>query len=215
MDEPTIPSPSERPLTFGQRLRLRKNIVAALPNLLFALLYAVNIYKELTVLGLTSRMLKLMMELEFLVIHSFPFLALCAILPGDTEKQRKFLRWGFWGLLCLYLFAAGDMGGFCGVVLFAGLTFSTYLGFFFRMFTEQAMIELAVRWFVNFMVFILGISLFDLRKNVTMWIYEERTLYVGMIYFLVLGCLEWSGVYGSTWMGKIAAFIKQETGKKG
>lgn len=213
MDEQTNPPSDKRPLTFGQRLLQVRNIASALPNLLFALMYALNIYGRVTVLGLTPRMLKLMMELEFLVIHSFPFLVLFAILPGNTEKQRKFLRWGFWGLLCLYLIMAGDIGGIWGVIVFAGLTFSTYLGFFFRMYTEQAMIELAVRWFVNFVVFIAGAMIFDLPENVDDWVSEARTLYFGMAYFLALGCLEWLGAYQAAWIGKVAAFIK--TGKPG
>ena len=215
MDELTapVPPPDERPLTFGRRLLQNRNIAAALPNLLFALMYALNIYGKVTVLGLTPRMLKLMMELEFLVIHSFPFLVLFAILPGNTEKQRKFFRWGFWGLLCLYVLAAGDIGGIWGVIVFAGLTFSTYLGFFFRMYTEPAMIELAARWAVNFAVFIAGAALFDLPENVDDWVSEHRTIYFGTAYFLVLGCLEWSGAYQAAWIGKVAEIIK--AGKPG
>ncbi|MEK6742434.1 MAG: hypothetical protein AABZ15_02440 [Nitrospirota bacterium] len=211
MDEQTIPPPHERPLTFGQRILNGRNFAAALPNLLFALLYALNIYEKVTVLGLTSRMLKLMMELEFLVIHSFPFLAFFAI--GNRSKQHTFFRWGFWGLLCLYLIMAGSMGGFWGIVVFAALTFSTYLGFFFRIFTEQAMVQLAARWMANFVVFLLGAGLFNLPEGVEKWIYEEETLYFGAAYFLVLGCLEWSGVYQAAWIGRLASAIK--TGKTG
>lgn len=213
MDEQNIPSSAERPLTLLKQLLQGRNIAAALPNLLFALIYALNIYGKVTVLGLTSRMLKLMMELEFLVIHSFPFLVLFAILPGNTEKQRKFFRWGFWALLCLYVLAAGDIGGIWGIIVFAGLTFSTYLGFFFRMYTEQAMVELAVRWAANFVVFILGAGFFDLPQSVDDWVSEHRTIYFGAAYFLVLGCLEWSGAYQAAWIGKVAAFIR--TGRPG
>jgi len=208
MDEQTNVPSDGRQLTFGQRLLQGRNIAAALPNLLFALIYILNISQKVTVLGLTARMLKVMMELEFLVIHSFPFLVLFAILPGNTEKQRRFFRWGFWGLLCLYLLMANKMGGFWGVVVFACLTFSTYLGFFFRMFTEQAMIELALRWFVNFILFIICSEFFDLPRSVDQWVYEDQTLYLGRAYFLILACLEWSGLYQAAWISKVAEFIK-------
>lgn len=208
MDEEATPSPAEGTLTFGQRLQQGRSIHAALPSLLFALLYALNIYAKVSILGLDSRMLKLMMELEFLVIHSFPFLALFAVLSGTREKQSKCFRWAFWAMLCLYIFMSGKIAGFWGVVVFAGLTLSTYLGFFFRMYTKQAMTELTVRWIFNFAAFILGASLFHLPGGVDKWIYEGRTLYFGMAYFLVLGGLELSGVYQAAWIGKIADNIK-------
>lgn len=209
MDEQTVPLPDERPLTFGQRLVQGRNIVAALPGLLFALLYFLGAYKKLTFFGMTPVMLKRMMAIEFLVIHSFPFLVFFAIFPVIAEKQRRNFQWIFWGMLCFYLIMAFSLGRFWGVVVFAGLTFSTYFGFFFRMFTAQAMIELAVRWGANFAAFMLGDIFFRLPKNVRSWIYEEETLYFGMVYFLVLTCLEWFGVYQAAWIGKVAAAIKR------
>jgi len=44
---------------------------------------------------------------------------------------------GFWGLLCLYVLAAGDIGGIWALSCSPSHVLH-HLGFFFRMYTEPA-----------------------------------------------------------------------------
>ena len=72
------------------------------------------------------------LNVEFLVVHSFPFL-LMVVLQRPRLPQWQGLRGLAFGLLLLmYVAGAHDLAGWQGVGLFLSLAGVTYLGFFVR-----------------------------------------------------------------------------------
>jgi hypothetical protein len=122
-------------------LRLHKDdLKASLPPLLTALAYGVVLLGEGTLFGYTGQELRLLLQVEFLVIHSFPFLCIFAWMGGEGTRHPltkgaggKPIHWrmAFWGMLALYVLMALSMGGM-GLVYFLVATAATYpvfLGF--------------------------------------------------------------------------------------
>jgi hypothetical protein len=77
-------------------------------------------------MGFTPEQLAKLMQIELLVIHSFPFMAIVAM-GKPKKKSGKIIQWCvFWGLLSVYIYLAFKMG-FASVLVFLGLTLATYL----------------------------------------------------------------------------------------
>jgi len=137
------------------------------------------------------------MGIEFLAIHSFPFMMLIGSAHPPNEQGEKCRPAAFWGLFCLYFIMAAKMGGLLAVLTFAGLTVSTYLGYLLRRTSPGAIGQLSMRWAMSFLIFMITASATRMSEEVGEWPDHERVLYFGMSYFLVLGLLELSGFYHS------------------
>lgn len=144
-----------------------------------------------------------LLQIEFLVLHSFPFLGVCALMkwagkPKESTNgvSEKFSFWGFcfWGLLIVYISASFTLG-WRGPIFFLVATLATYTGFWLKRLEPFAVLHLGLRWFFSLMIYMISISTFKLSTNVDNWGVEGSTFKAGLMYFLCLGFLEYSGVY--------------------
>jgi hypothetical protein len=157
--------------------------------------YFIGLLCLLELAGVMPRFSGALMSMQFLVIHSSVFILAVPLTNADeTLKRRIFL-----GLLALYTILAYSMAGIFGVAEFAGLTYSTYIGYIFTREEECAKIELGLRWIAAFAAFMLAIGLCGAPESVESWGGDRRLALAGGVYFGVLGLLEQSGFYGSGW----------------
>jgi len=112
----------------------QEDLKASLPAFLTALAYGAALYGMDSFLGVTGRELKVLLQVEFLVIHSFPFLCVFAWMGGEGARtprmgakagNPKHWKAAFWGMLALYLLVALSMG-WMGPIYFLVATATTY-----------------------------------------------------------------------------------------
>lgn len=105
-----------------------KVVLAAVPDGLLIAAYVAAYYEGTELFGLSARWLSELMQIEFLVIHSFLFLGLIALPKADTKKE-KITQWSaFFVFLSGYLLFASS-AGWAGIGAFLGATAATYFGF--------------------------------------------------------------------------------------
>jgi hypothetical protein len=185
-----------------------KGITSSVPNLFISLCYILTVLYGTAIMGFTRGQLAKLMQIEFLVIHSFPFMAIVAM-GKPKNKSGKIMQWCvFWGLLSVYIYLAFKMG-FASVLIFLGLTLATYLGFLLNLTKPNAFAQLLARWIASFVAFmIFGLST-RMPENVSIWHETKAVLYFGMLYFASLGFLELSGLYQSSWLARLIKKIKK------
>lgn len=171
-----------------------KCVVAALPELIVGLEFLVLAATRKPLFGADAKALTLLMQVEFLVIHSMAFLGLVALWRPQDEKARKTRAIVFWGLFGLYSLASLNQGWRFFAVFF-GLTFVTYLGLFLNWRSESAKLQLGARWAVGFVAFLVANGIFGTPKNVGEWAGLAPVVRAGALYFLALGAVELSGLY--------------------
>lgn len=138
-----------------------------------------------------------MMEIQFLVVHSFPFMVI--MVSGVESRTGK--RALFWLLFFIYVLFAWQSDGAAGVAQFAGLTFATYYGVSLRDGWRDEKAPLVVRWAGSLLAFMVLASATGMSSDVDQWSGQSRAPLFGMLYFTALGLLELSGVYGKDWAG--------------
>ena len=153
--------------------------------------------------GFTRDWLTVMMQIEFLVIHSFAFLMLIAWFK-PKPVPLKIVRWvGFLAFSALYIYAALESeGGWASVATFLGLTAVTYLGAMFHKVTTGEMILLGVRWLFNSFLFLFLSDKLDLPGTVNDWVGLPSVLKFGLWYFLVLAVVEALIAWGRLYLGE-------------
>lgn len=187
------------------------NIEGALPNLILAALYALAAFRGTTLPFLDRHSLGSLMGIQFLVIHSFPFMMFFALFAQQAQgRGRSCWNGVFWGMFFIYFLFAADMGGLPGVVGFASLTVATYLGYLLRRTSSAALVQLAARWAVSFLFFIICSAATRMPENVDSWPDHGRVLYFGFSYFLLLGVLEATGFYQCKALRTITEHIRRQ-----
>ncbi|MBI4350185.1 MAG: hypothetical protein HY550_01995 [Elusimicrobia bacterium] len=146
-----------------------------------------------------------LMEIQFIVIHSFPFMV---ILVSGIERggPKKAV---FWGLFFIYALFAWQSDGAAGIAQFAALTFATYYGASLRDGWKEQKFPLVVRWAGSLLAFMVLAKAAGMSTDVNYWSEEARAPLFGALYFAALGCLELSGVYNRDW----AAILNKLTGQ--
>lgn len=149
--------------------------------------------------GFTREWLTVMMQIEFLVIHSFAFLMLIAWFQPKTRRLRV-ARWAvFLAFSALYLYAAlTSAGGWASVGTFLGLTAVTYLGAMLRRLSTAELILTGVRWMFNAFVFLIVSGEMHLPNTVNDWVGLPRVIEFGLWYFLALAAFEAALAWGRT-----------------
>jgi hypothetical protein len=170
-----------------------KCVLAALPMLLVGLEFLRAAQRKSTLFGATPRDLTAAMQAEFLVIHSMAFLGALALWrpEGGGRVLRAVL---FWALFAFYCWMAAKTGR-TQLAVFVGLTFATYFGLFMTWRSPSAMVQLAARWFVGFVLFIFAAKYFDAPSSVNTWDGRREVLRAGALYFFLLAAVEITGFY--------------------
>jgi hypothetical protein len=183
-----------------------KNILSAFPCFLMFLLYAgwAGWLNRLT--GMEREELSLVMGIEFIVIHSFPFIFLIALAKPAAIKW-KIARWiGFWGMLAFYIWMAYYQYKFWGLISFLGVTLVTYIGFLLRLNSPRLTVQLVARWIFTFVAYLVSMGTSGMPENVSDWGSSGNIFIFGMMFFLFVGFLEWTGIYQRIADSNIANF---------
>ena len=151
-----------------------------------------------------------LMQIEFLVIHSFPFITIVALLRPSTPRGRVLQRIAFFGLLGLYLLGASTAGGWRGVLIFAALTLATYAGFLLYWTRGAQILRLGFRWLVSFILFLILAGITRMPESVNEWNQASEVCRFGFFYFLALGLLEGVGVYQARWIDQIPVDFRRQ-----
>jgi hypothetical protein len=172
-----------------------RRIASALPALVAASGCAAALVGH-PILGMTRGALCHVVKVEFLVVHSFPFLAII------TLPRLRHLRWRvFQGFLfvtwsCLYLAFAMDGGQeVAGLAGFASGAIVTYLGFLLRWHDGHRVRDLATRWAASFALLFLAAVVTGAHETQV----ADATLWHGLVYFAALAGAEASGLYDLDW----------------
>src|SRR3989339_472188 len=200
MDEQNSANQLPARTNLWQKLLFWKNFTSALPMFLLAAAYMVPYSRLVDILELGHGRLGRLMEIEFLVIHSFPFLAFIGLAHPETKRLQIIRIIGFWGLLAIYIVFAFSMDGWSGIFTFAGLTLITYVGFFLRITGPKLVAQLAVRWLMTFILFLLFAGIMKMPEGVEHWHSYKQVYDFGLCYFFSLGIIEWSGFYQGQWI---------------
>jgi hypothetical protein len=111
----------------------KEDLKTSLPAFLTAAAYGLCLFFPFSQ-GLLGHDLKVLLQIEFLVIHSFVFLALFAWMAGEGSRHRALAgkggdpaawRWAFWGMLSLYVLASLSVS-WKGPLYFLAATAATY-----------------------------------------------------------------------------------------
>jgi hypothetical protein len=168
---------------------------AALPDLVLAALFGLDQFAGVTMRFMPDRWLRSIVALQFIVIHSFPFLMAIAMVRHPATGCRWCRGILFWGLSAFYLAGSFQLGGFPGLLSFVGLTFTTYVGFLLRRTQPGAGFDLTLRWMVGMALFMTAAIVFDMPPDVESWPSFPQALWFGFTYFLALGFIEAAGLY--------------------
>ena len=135
-----------------------------------------------------------MMELQFLAVHSFPFMV---IMVSNIERPAG-KRALFAFLAVFYSLFAWGVAGLFGIAQFAGLTFFTYYGVSFRKDPQKDVESLMLRWLASFALFLSLALGTGMPTGVDYWGRESKAPFFAMLYFLAMGFMEliWLYYYG-------------------
>ena len=205
--------PAEEKLSFWHGFVRWKYLRAALPDLSLAVTYMLAAFWSVTFPGMEHKRLGHLMMIEFLVIHSFGFLGVLAMAKPTMKGQRP-LQWIiFCGLTALYFVFAYSAGGISGIISFVSLGVVTYFGFLLNLTSERAKAHLITRWLLSAFIYAITMEIAGADSSMRDWTRNVHALYFGMLYFGVLGLLEWSSFYDSRPIRAIQRFVK-DTHKK-
>jgi hypothetical protein len=101
------------------------------------------------------------------------------------------------------------VGGAWGILTFAGLTMATYLGFLLHMTRGLEILRLGFRWLLSFILFVALAGITRMPEAVESWSDTSRVYAFGFHYFLILGVLEWIGIYQAPWIDRIPEYLKK------
>ncbi|MCK6459948.1 MAG: hypothetical protein L6Q95_08650, partial [Planctomycetes bacterium] len=146
--------------------------------------------------GTTRGALCHVVAVEFLVIHSFPFLSMITLPRVRTRRWRAYQWFLFATWSCLYLGFAGEgRHGWSGILDFASGAIATYLGFLLRWGSGNRVAALVKRWAASFLFFVVAAVLTGARDFGD----SDATLLHGALYFAALGLAEACGLHDLDW----------------
>lgn len=141
--------------------------------------------------------MSLLLELEFLALHSGGFIGLLVVWnPG--RRLSRVLRWlGITVFASLYLYAGYTVLGWAGTGSMAAMILATWAGVLWAREATRTRraIEFGLRWFLATFGFIILAGLTGMSENVDEWHTQPRAPFFGAVYFFMLGLLEASGLY--------------------
>lgn len=165
----------------------------AVPLALLTLAYGLQSFAGVSPAGIEQKWLARLYAIEFLAIHSYPFMMAVLIWRPSSDKVRG-LRLFFAGTLgLLYVLAAHSIGAWPGVVALLSLMGGTYFGFLLKGVHRSLLPELIIRGIVNLVLFMACAIVFDLPEDVEEWVDQAETILAGFTYFLLLTMLEVNG----------------------
>ena len=166
-------------------------------------------YRRAPLFGMEVHGMARLMELEVLVVFTFPFLALLALLRPST-RLWKVLQWSaFCALSGLAINGAWLAGKWWGILTFAGLTLATYLGFLLHLAGGAQVLRLVLRWLVSFFALIILWSALHMPEPANTWHQAPQVCRFGFLYFLVLSLVEWTGLYHGRWADRLVDHFRR------
>jgi hypothetical protein len=167
--------------------------VTVLPDLFVLTTFITVFTSDNELFGIDKAHLRKLMQMEFVVLHSFAFVALFAFPRVDRLIERLIQGAIVSALLFMYC-AMALSEGWEGLCIFVGATFATYFGFLFNL-NSSAGRQIGVRWFFGTIIYFAGVTVADLPESVNDWDQEPAMIPLGIYYFTALALLELSGIY--------------------
>lgn len=140
-----------------------------------------------------------LMQLEFLAMHAGAFLGLLLFWAPATKGGRAARTIGILIFSALYLLGAYGEMGWLGTVEFSLLIGLTYAGLIIpdRSAARLGRVaEVGVRWLFTLVAFMIVGGIAGTPSDVGTWPEHRSVLIFGAFYFLVLGLMELTGLYG-------------------
>lgn len=156
-----------------------------------------------------------LVKIEFLVIHSLPFISLITLIRFQ-HKQWRFFQWFlFVTWYSLYLgFAMEIRDHWDAIPAFAAATLGTYLGFMLQESKANRVVLVFKRWGICLALLVFVSAVVGARD----WSNTEGLIKVGMAYFLLIGAVELTPVYRIHWCRwiheKIDRYGRRKTAKQ-
>lgn len=198
-----IPDKQVTEPAFSQLRKFIHYTIAALPCFLLGLAYCWPFSRFPKAFGLSYGDLAHMVQMEFLVIHSFPFLAIVGLMQPVTPTVRWWRRIMVGFLIILYIGLAKSMYGWLGIFLFAGLTITTYLGFFLHLTKPRVVNQLVIRWAVNCIIYFSLVMVFEMPTQMGNWPGAKNIYPLGAHYFIISALVECTGFYHANWINRL------------
>ncbi len=168
---------------------------AALPPLVTAICFFVASAGNALAIA-SPDFLAIVLRSEFLVLHSFPFLAIITLVPVKRLRWRVYQWFLFATFMALYMsFAVARDGGTTGVLAFLSGTVATYTGFIMGKTGTAQLGQLAKRWLVGISVLVVAMAPTGLDGQTP----SGAALVAGGCYFLALSVLEVAAFYQRHW----------------
>lgn len=196
-------------LSSSQPLRTRmQTSIRIIPLALLTLQYIGGSLRLELPLFIDLQWLSRLYMLEFLAIHSFPFMVALLSWNAPSDKARGLRIVGVLILAWIYSLGAHSMAGWPGVLALAPLMVGTYFGYLVKGIRRAYLPELAIRGGINFFVFILCSIIFDLPTQVESWDGISESIWAGTVYFGSLTFFEFKG-WPERWAEYVSATSRQ------
>lgn len=131
--------------------------------------------------------------LEFLAIHSFPFMVVLLSWNAPSDKAKGLRIVGVLFLAWIYSLGAHRIAEWSGVLAMMPLMIGTYFGYLVKGIRRVHLPELGVRGGINLLAFILCSIIFDMPTEVESWDGMRESIWAGTLYFGFLTFVELKG----------------------
>lgn len=186
------------------KLGFIRNVISSIPLFLIVCAYAWPDSWAVKLTGLGKMKLAKMIHIEGFTIGIFPLLVVISrINPGPSKSLKAIKAALFFGFMSLFCAGVWDYYGSWGFFAFISLTIATYSGFFINTSETRVLLNIALRWCVNYVAFLLVAVVLGMPQEVAEWIHHKEIYNYGISFFLILGLFELTGFYRAKWIEQL------------
>jgi len=167
-----------------------KTLLASIAYFILALEYYLIWQHEYAIFGeyqISRNALIDLAGIEFLVIHSTPFLGILSLGGGPLKKKCIYIAFGI--LASLYLIGGYMVAGWFGIVATLSLAVMKHLRLFLRPAADEEKSYLGLRWGLQMVLFVNITAIFVSDIG------DSGSIPFGVFYFLALGLVELFGIF--------------------
>ena len=187
------------------KLGFLRNVISSLPLFLLVGAYAWPDSWAVRFAGLEKHRLAVMIHIEAFAIGIFPLLAAIGRIHTGASRALKAIKAAlFFGLLLIFCAGVWDYYGDWGFFAFISLTVATYAGFFINSSETRVLINIVLRWCVNYAVFLLVAVVLGMPQEVAEWMRHKEIYNYGISFFFILGVFELAGFYRAKWIEQLS-----------
>ena len=187
------------------KLGFLRNIISSIPLFLIVGAYAYPDSWAVRFVGMEKHRLAVMIHIEAFAIGIFPLLvAVSRIKPGASKALKAIKAGLLFGFMFLFCSGVWDYYGSWGFFAFISLTIATYAGFFINAAEARVLINIVLRWCVNYVTFLLVAIVLGMPQEVAEWIHHKEIYNCGISFFFIIGVFELTGFYRAKWIERLS-----------